>query len=268
MNISFIGAGNVVWHLAPALQAQGHQIKEIYSRTNESAEKLLERLGNGLIKNNLDFSESEADLFIISINDDVINEVSKRLIIPNERIIVHTSGSKPLEIIDLQVVNNKNQTYNQKVKKGVFYPLQTFSKNKRVDFQHIPFCIEANDEATAQVLFQLATQLSNSVHWIDSNQRRTLHVAAVFACNFTNHLLTLSQEILSNQALDFTLLKPLIQETFTKALLTNPPDAQTGPARRGDMQVINKHLTFLKDDPTKKEIYKILSDSILAYYKK
>jgi predicted short-subunit dehydrogenase-like oxidoreductase (DUF2520 family) len=152
------------------------------------------------------------------------------------------------------------------VNTGVFYPLQTFSKTKKVDFKDIPIFIESNNIDTEQVLMLLAKAISNKVSKIGSEERKALHVAAVFASNFTNHMLTLSKNIIEQNSLNFDVLKPLILETINKSLAVGPENAQTGPAKRGDLEILDKHLEFIKDDPALAEIYKVLSQHILDRY--
>jgi predicted short-subunit dehydrogenase-like oxidoreductase (DUF2520 family) len=193
-------------------------------------------------------------LFIIAITDDAIAEVSRQLPFSNE-LVVHTSGS-----VSMQAINNKNR-------QGVFYPLQTFSKAKYVDFKEIPICIEAQNEKDLLTLESVAKSISNSVYTINSEQRKALHVAAVFVSNFTNHLYQIGNKICIDNELSFDILKPLIQETANKILTLSPQESQTGPAKRKDTQTINAHLNFLTND-NQKEIYKLLTKSIIDNGKK
>lgn len=254
VNISFVGAGNVAWHLAQALEAAGHKILEVYSRRPLAAEALCERLYEANVKRDLDFSHTQAEILLLAVADDALEEVIDRLILPDYLIVAHTSGAKSIALFE-------QYPYNY----GVFYPLQTFSKGKAVAIEQVPFCIEAPDEIVRERLIVLARTLSRHVQLISSAQRRVLHVAAVFACNFANHLFTLSKDILDGESLSFDLLKPLIRETIEKALSIEPKLAQTGPAVRKDTQVITQHLDYLRHDPDKQRIYQILTESILNF---
>ncbi|OJJ20050.1 hypothetical protein BKI52_16385 [marine bacterium AO1-C] len=257
MNILMIGAGNVAWHLAPALEKAGHHISIVYSRQLENAQLLAQQLNNALATDQTDFRDVGADLALIAIKDDAIATIVKQLQLPNHTVIAHTSGNTPLQIFEHLPGNNDF---------GVFYPLQTFSKQKLVDFSSIPFCIEALNSSTETFLFDLAGQLSNSIHSVNSYQRKILHVAAVIACNFTNHLFAQSDHILQKEGLSFDLLKPLIQETVEKAMKNAPHKTQTGPAVRNDTRVIQDHLKYLKNNPSAYQVYETITESILLWY--
>jgi predicted short-subunit dehydrogenase-like oxidoreductase (DUF2520 family) len=250
--ISIIGSGNVAWHLSQALEDAGHSIQEVYSRNIKNAEKLAAKLYDAFATNDLDFSESQSQIFFIAVTDDALEQVLAEISIPEDSIIAHTSGTKSIEVFDLLFIN-----------KGVFYPLQTFSKTRRVPFEDIPICIEASSDATQKILTNVASTISKYLYYFDSEKRKVLHVSAVFACNFTNHLLAISKEILSTEGIDYSILNPLISETINKALEHDPKQMQTGPAIRKDVKVLQEHLKFLSADPDKKQIYKILSESIL-----
>ncbi len=254
--ISFIGSGNLAWHLAPALDNAGFVVKEVYSRNALHAEALTGRLYQAEVKATLDFSKSSSSVFIIAVNDSSISDIAKEIILPDNAVLAHTSGSVPLT--DLQFAATINI--------GVFYPLQTFTKSKKVDFKQTPIFIESNNQETEVALQMLAKAISNQVKKIGSEERKALHVAAVFASNFTNYMLTLSKEVMQKNGLEYDWLKPLIAETITKSLQLGPENAQTGPAMRGDLEILDKHFEFLKDDPSKAEIYKIISQHIIDRY--
>jgi predicted short-subunit dehydrogenase-like oxidoreductase (DUF2520 family) len=256
MNVSFIGSGNLAWHLAPALDNTDYPVKEVYSLHLPHAEALVERLYHAEAKSTLDFSSSPSAIFIIAVADDAISEIAQEIILPEGAILLHTSGSQPLEIL----------MFAATTRLGVFYPLQTFTKNKKVDFKEIPFFIESEDDETRKVMLGMANAISTKVHKISSEQRKALHIAAVFASNFTNHMLAISHDILSNHKLDFEWIKPLIAETVNKALSLGPDEAQTGPAKRGDLEILDKHLEFLQYDEMVSEIYKIISQHIVDRY--
>lgn len=256
MNVSFIGSGNLAWHLAPAFDNAGFIVKEVYSRNHRHAEALTGRLYQAEVKASLDFSTSDSTVFIIAVNDDSISEIAREIILPDDAVLAHTSGSVPLS--DLQFAATPNI--------GVFYPLQTFSKSKKIDFKSTPIFVESNNEETESVLLNLAKAISGQARVISSEERKALHVAAVFASNFTNHMLALSQKVMQENSLEFDWLKPLIVETLNKSLQLGPEAAQTGPARRGDLETLEKHMAFLQTDPDLSELYKIISQHIINLY--
>jgi len=255
-NVSFIGSGNLAWHLAPALDNTDFAVKEIYSPNAKNAAALVERLYQASTKSSLDFSSSTSQIFIIAVSDDVIQDIAQDIILPDDAILVHTSGSQPLSVLGYAATPNI----------GVFYPMQTFTKGKKVDFKEIPIFIEAEEPQTENVLMNMGKAISKKVFKTTSESRKALHVAAVFASNFTNHMLTLSKEILAEHKLDFELLKPLIIETINKSLSIGPENAQTGPARRGDLEILDKHMEFLQSDEARAEVYKIISQHIVDRY--
>jgi len=252
--ISFIGAGNIAWHLAPALDNVGFVVTEVYSRNRSHALALTERLYQAELKATLDFSTSKSAVFIITASDDAIEEIAQEIILPEHAILAHTSGSQPLSILQFAATPNI----------GVFYPLQTFTKSKKVDFGTIPIFIESNATEAQQLLTSIAKAISKKVERIGSTERKALHVAAVFASNFTNHMLSLSQNILQQNSMSFDLLKPLIVETINKALEIGPHNSQTGPAIRGDNNIISNHIEFLNEDEKLAELYQLITTSIVA----
>jgi predicted short-subunit dehydrogenase-like oxidoreductase (DUF2520 family) len=249
--VSFIGSGKVAWHLAKALHQKGFQIGEIYSRSTQNAQLLAQEVA-AKVNTNLDFTSQSPDLLLVAVSDNALAEVVGNLKIGKQTIVAHTSGS-----IGLEVFRKANYPY------AVFYPLQTFSKNRNLDFSKIPICLEANNEEIYIFLEKIAHKLSANVSRISSAQRKVLHIAAVFACNFVNHLLAISKNILDKEQLSFDLLKPLIQETITKALeAKHPKEVQTGPAVRGDNLVLQKHIAYLAENLQMQKLYKLLSESI------
>jgi predicted short-subunit dehydrogenase-like oxidoreductase (DUF2520 family) len=252
MKISFVGAGNVAWHLAQAFDKTNHQVLEVFSRDLKNAEKLCKRLYTAEPKKDLNFSTSKAEIIFLCVPDDAIQELAWHLKAKLNTILVHISGSKGLQ--QLQLFPNP---------KGVFYPLQTFTKQKAVNFKTIPICLEASDKQTEKVLETLAFSICDNVAFVDSNDRKTLHIAAVFACNFSNHLLSIAKGILEKEGLDFEILKPLIIETIDKALEVGPENAQTGPAIRKDIKVLEEHFKSLEYNPELQKLYKLMSDSII-----
>ena len=226
ISVLLVGKGNVATHLYTAFfKADGISVKQISSRKLENV--------------------TPADVTIIAVSDDVIAEVSSKI---KNTFVVHTSGSVSLN--DLK--NNSN--------KGVFYMLQTFSKDKEVDFSEIPFCLEATNEKEYQLLERLAKSIGIKIYTINSEQRKTLHVAAVFVNNFTNHLFKIGNDICKENNIPFEILQPLIKETFLKIQSLSPEKAQTGPAIRKDKKTIKNHLNLLNTG--QQEIYNILTKSI------
>lgn len=255
-NVSFIGAGNLAWHLAPALDNAGFVVKEVYSRNPMHAKQLTERLYQAEVKASLDFSTSHSEIFIIAVSDNAIEGIAQEIVLPDEGILLHTSGSQPLSLLGYAATPHI----------GVFYPLQSFSKSKRVDFKEVPIFIEADTGTASRVMHQMGHAISKKVSNISSSERKALHVAAVFASNFVNHMLTLSKEIMVENKLDFELLRPLIAETIQKAMAIGPEQAQTGPAVRGDLEILDHHLEFLSNDEAVAELYRMISQHIIDRY--
>tara|TARA_R110002051_G_scaffold89772_2_gene158274 strand:- start:2845 stop:3609 length:765 start_codon:yes stop_codon:yes gene_type:complete len=249
ISIVILGTGNVAKHLYEAFSAiDGVNIIQVVGR---SEQKLLAFSNRTQVSS--DFRDiKEADIYLIAVSDDAIGEVSVKLS-DKKGLVVHTSGSYPLDIL------STNQ------RKGVFYPLQSFTKGKKVDFKEIPICLEASQDDDLKLLDQLAHLISEKVFNISSEQRKTIHIAAVFVNNFTNHLYQIGNEICTEKNIPFELLYPLIQETANKISTLTPKEAQTGPARRGDMITVTNHLGLL-ENKTHKEIYSLLSNSIQKDY--
>lgn len=250
--ISFLGSGKVAWHLAQALENAGHYIEEIWSRNPSHAEELVDHLYAARTQAHLDFSNSKARIFIMCVSDAAVEEVARQLILPQGAILVHTSGTMPMELLQ-----PASPFY------GVFYPLQTFSRQRGVAFDEVPFCLEAVDEETLRHLYKLASGLSKKVYEIDSDKRKVLHLSAVFACNFTNHMLRISGEILNQADIDTQLLYPLITETIEKSMAVGPENAQTGPAVRRDDEVMATHIEQLEHQPKWAELYYLISQDII-----
>lgn len=254
--VSFIGAGNLAWHLAPALDNAGYPVREVCSASLKSSRALVNRLYQAEVKEDYDFSGSLSRYFIIAVPDDVISDIAREIILPENAILLHTSGAKPIDLL----------SYAASEHIGVFYPLQTFSKQKKVDLSHVPICIEAADNTTEDLLIAMGKAISKKVLKINSIDRKALHVAAVFACNFVNHFMKISEDILSGNKLDFSLLHPLIAETINKSFELGPGKSQTGPARRHDFETLDKHMEFLSKDDAVAEIYKVVSQHIIDSY--
>jgi predicted short-subunit dehydrogenase-like oxidoreductase (DUF2520 family) len=249
--IVVLGSGNVAQHLIHAIEANSNLLLvQAYARNPES---LLAILSKEKIITNL-HNLADADIYILAVSDNAIAEITKDLPFKN-RLVAHTSGSSGLDVI-----SNQNR-------KAVFYPLQTFSKSKDINFKEVPICLEAENNADLQILKEIASSLSKTVYEISSSQRKALHVAAVFANNFTNHLYSLAEEICINNNMDFAILRPLIAETSDKIKYLSPIQAQTGPAVRKDTATIAAHLQFIENNDTK-EIYKLLTKSIIDHVQK
>ncbi|HNP32477.1 MAG TPA: DUF2520 domain-containing protein [Flavobacterium sp.] len=251
IRVSIIGSGNVAQHLIQAFSKTADiELVQVLARTPKFVPNSVPTPKIVSDFNNL----KPVDLTIIAVSDNAIAQVSAQLPYQNQ-LVVHTSGS-----VAMEALNDKNR-------KGVLYPLQTFSKSKEIDFKSIPICIEAQNEADYKTLEAVAKSLSGSIHKINSKQRKSLHVAAVFVSNFTNHLYLIGSDICQENGLPFDILKPLIRETANKIETLSPIEAQTGPAKRKDTQTINEHLLFLTDE-NQKEIYKLLTKSIIDNGKK
>ncbi len=250
MRITLIGSGNVATHLGAAFKNAGHRIVQVYSRNEQNAALLAYHTGAEAISD-LNNINPETDIFIISVSDDAIAGMAEQLA-QYEKLITHTSGATDLYTL-LAFTDNA----------GVFYPLQTFSKTKEVDFRSVPLCIEGADDAIVKTLKELAQTISNNVYSISSAQRKTLHLAAVFACNFPNYLYGIAQELLAAQNIQFDLLRPLILETAEKVQEQFPADVQTGPAVRRDTKTMDAHIQQLKDEPELEQLYRLLSQGII-----
>jgi len=242
MKVVILGYGNVAAHLLGAFQnSKKTEVIQIYNRSKLT--------GNQLPEVTTQLSEiKEADVYLIAIPDDSIANFSEKLPFTN-RLVVHTSGS-----VAMTKLSEKNS-------KGIFYPLQTFTKDRVVDFKTIPICVEAEKESDLRLLHELGSCISEKIVEINSEERRRLHLGAVFVNNFTNHMYQISEEILAAKDLDFELLKPLLLETAHKMEAMSPLESQTGPARRDDQKTIEDHLHLLQDQHHK-EIYKTITKSI------
>lgn len=235
MKIDIIGQGNVATHLLRAFT----DVADV----------------RGVNSHTLAGKRSDADVTLIAVSDSAIAEVATRLAESGDGekggVVAHTSGSTPADVLC------HFRSF------GVFYPLQTFSRDIALDYSEIPFFIEANSAEAEDTLIKLAGKVSVNVHRADSAQRKAMHVAAVLACNFTNHLWALSDRLLHKSGMDFSMLRPLLKETLRKTEQHSPSECQTGPAARGDMEIIREHETMLADMPEIQQIYQLLSQSII-----
>lgn len=252
-NIAVIGTGNLAWHLAPALESAGHIVTEVYGRNIDKAARITSKLYAAEITDDLDFSESQAEIYILAVSDQAIPKVADSIILPEGSLLVHTSGSTPMDIL----------AYSSASYIGTFYPLQSFTISREVNFRTVPILYESDDKHALGILKTLTQSISSSSYYIKSRDRQALHIAAVFASNFTNHMLRLSEEILERQGLDFEMLKPLVLEQIDKSLEMGPEASQTGPAIRGDFSTLDQHYHFLNYREQIAEIYKLVSQDII-----
>lgn len=250
--IVLIGAGNVGTQLGRRFHACDLSVVQVYSRRLEKAEALARQI-DARATDQWSAIQTDADLYILAVPDDAIAGVAGQLrpVLKEQALVVHTSGATPTEAL---------QAFPRR---GVFYPLQTFSQDRTADFSNIPICVSASHPADEDQLEQLARTIGPKVYRIDDRKRAVLHVAAVFANNFANHCFQISYEILERENLPFELLQPLIQETARKIISRVPADMQTGPAKRGDEATIRRHLDYLeRTNSPYREIYRQLSDNI------
>ncbi len=252
MEIVIIGIGNVGSHLTKGFLETGSKVVQLYSRNSDKTKALASRYGIDLISDYKKLRKG-ADLYLLTVHDSAIKEVAQKVVpyIGPNALLAHTSGATPSTVF-------KDITDRY----GVFYPLQTFSKDLAVDFSNIPFCLDAVEEKDLIFFEKLARKLSPKVYRISDEQRAILHVAAVFVSNFTNHLAGIGKSIVEKEDISFDLLMPLLLESITKLQNITPKDAQTGPAIRGDRNTIERHLNYLERYPDYQNIYKLLSNSI------
>ena len=271
MKIVLIGAGNLATHLGKALHAAGHDMVQVFSRTMQSAETLASLL-DAEPRTDIAQVRDDADVYIFSVKDSAlvqlvaqlcrheadglgedgaVNALRKAKKGEHERVFLHTAGSMPMSVF-----KGMAQHY------GVLYPMQTFSKQREVDFSIIPCFVEANDEFAQKQIEGLAREISGRVYQLSSEDRKYLHLSAVFACNFANHCYAISQELLEEHGIPFDVMLPLINETAAKVHEMKPKDAQTGPAVRYDENVIGKQSKLLENHPHFKKVYDSMSKSI------
>lgn len=251
--ITFIGAGNVAWHLSQAFFNRGYRIEQVWSRTLDSARKLSQRVGAQAI-DTFDHLDRHDGIFIISLNDEALPQVIRNLRLPGN-LVLHTSGTIEMSALNTISANT-----------GVLYPLQTFTKGIPLEIQEVPVLIEASSAHHLEIVRSLAAAISKKVYTAGSEQRLKVHVAAVFANNYSNYMYTIASELLAGSGFNLDLLRPLIVETSRKTMDAEPENLQTGPARRGDIEVIRKHLDLLASKPEYAEIYRLLAWQIINKY--
>ena len=250
MNIVIIGSGNLATHLSLALKTAGETLTQVYSPTRQHAQELAAKLSCGSC-DHIDEIDKNADLYILSIKDDALSNLAATICHDRpEAVFIHTAGSVPMDIF---------KPYARRY--GVLYPMQTFSKHRQVDFRPIPCFIEGSDEQTLLQIRALAERISDKVVEADSAKRRQLHLAAVLACNLTNHCYRLAERVLQEAQIDWQLFLPLIDETAKKVSEMSPKEAQTGPMVRYDVNVMNRQIELLPDERTR-QIYRLMAESI------
>ena len=249
-NVAIIGSGNVAHHIGNAIKRTQNHIAGVYARNEKTGSRLAFELGCQHFSDITSIGD-EVDIIIIAVNDDAIAQVVAQIFYPG-KLVAHTSGTVRMEMLEAS-----------SDRFGVFYPLQTLHKDNKVNMAEVPLCIEANTNWGEGMLMELAASVSESVHLVNSEQRRTMHLAAVVACNFSNHLYAVAQDILEKDGLDLSLLKPLIIQTAQNIRKGDPKSLQTGPAVRGDDDVLKKHKAMLdKNNPDLLPIYELLTQSI------
>lgn len=248
MKIVIIGSGNVAYHLVKAFTENNIEISQVFGRNEKDLKEISDKFKVPFSKINL----ADADLYLICVSDSSVKEISK-IITKKNCLVAHTSGSLPKEILD------------GSFRKASFYALQTFSKSKNLDYKEIPFFVEAEDENDLEVLKNLALKISEKVMVSTYEKRKYIHLTAVFACNFVNHLFARAKEISDSQEIPFDYFLPLIKETTQKIEILEPKFAQTGPAIRNDERVLKLHEELITDEEQLK-IYKIMNESIKKMY--
>lgn len=254
-NVVLVGAGHVAFHLGQALKRSGNRLILLINRDARKGERMAFELG---CKFSSDFGviPDQADIVLIAVKDDAISEVASKIHCPG-KIVAHTSGSVPMSALG-----------DASDRLGVFYPLQTMHIESEVNMKEVPFCIEGNAKWNEGMLLELASSISDNVQVLSSEQRRITHIAAVFACNFTNHFYVLADEILQKNGMDLNILRPLIMKTATNINNGHPKELQTGPAKRNDTKVMQEHLALLEQvSPELKTLYKEVSESIIKMHR-
>ena len=251
--IVIIGSGNVAWHLSHALQKAGMPLNQVYSRNEAHARELADSLNVSYIS---DIQQIEdASVYLFAVSDSAIESIliSRQW---NNAILLHTAGS-----VNINVFAPFSENY------GVLYPLQSFTKDRELDITAIPFFIEANNAETKKLLNELAIKLSPKIYEIDSEARARIHLAAVFASNYTNYMITVASQLIEKESIAKEVFNPLLEETFKKAMQMGSLKAQTGPARRNNVAVLRKHEQMLSANPDWQKIYTFMAENIVKFYK-
>lgn len=251
-NIAIIGSGNVAYHIGKAIKRSQNRVCGIYARNENTGSRLAFELGCEYF-NDITKISDEVDIILIAVRDDAVVKIIAQIFYPG-KLIAHTSGRIGMEILEAA---------SDRI--GVFYPLQTMHKDSQIKMKEVPFCIEANTNRDESMLMDLAASISDNLHLVNSEQRRTMHLAAVVACNFSNHMYALADQILKKDGMDLSILQPLIIQTAANIKNGDPKSLQTGPAIRGDEEVIRKHEALLQaKNPELAKLYNLLTQSILS----
>ncbi len=251
--VALVGSGRLGGQLAVALEKAGHSVAEIYNPSEASASRLARKLYNSHLVNSLDFSASPCNLFILAVPDAVIAQVASEIVLPDDAVVVHTSGATPMNVLEVTAAEHF----------GIFWPLQSFSNAREANFQQLPIIIEASDDFALETLNKLASSIGAEPVFMEESERKNLHLAAVFASNFTNHMLRAAEHVLSRDGITIDILQPLVMETMRKAFELGPELAQTGPAAREDYNTIEAQAEMLEGDNSLQRIYRLLSQDII-----
>ena len=250
--IVIIGAGRLASHLGSAFYKQGLNMVQVYNRTEEKGKKLAGRIGTTFTADIHEITPN-ADIYILAVSDSVLVDLAAELRL-KDKLVVHTSGTMGMDVLTPISANI-----------GVFYPLQTFSSTRRIDFRKIPVCIEGNSGVSEQMLADLAGKITQRIYILSSDNRRFLHLGAVFTSNFTNFIYTITEELLKEHEIPFNLLEPLILQTARNIKYGDLFQYQTGPAIRGDTKVLEKHREMLSSYTDYLEIYNLITQNIIKH---
>ncbi|MEO9967537.1 MAG: DUF2520 domain-containing protein [Reichenbachiella sp.] len=256
IKVTIIGSGRVATHLAHAFHDNDVPVGEIFSRSLDRAKELSAHIPNSSATDSLDFAQSESKIFLLAIKDDAISRAVNKIKLPPGSTLFHTSGT-----VSMNVMANNIEYF------GVFYPLQTFASNRDIDFKRIPILIEANHPSALNQARELAKLVSQTVQEVKEAERQQLHVAAVFASNFTNRMLAAAKEILAETSLHKKILQPLVEQSIANVFEVGADQALTGPARRNDQTTIAKHLKLLESQPELADIYQRITHMIITKYR-
>jgi predicted short-subunit dehydrogenase-like oxidoreductase (DUF2520 family) len=250
--IALIGAGKLATNFAFTLKKRGYTILQVFNRSREAGTDLANKVSADYIEDLHDLT-LKADLYALAVSDAALPEISDKILL-NDQLIIHFSGSA-----DISILQNCSLNY------GILYPPQTFTKKRTAGFINVPLCIEANSDESEQKLIDFASSFSKNINKVNSRQRKTIHLSAIFASNFTNFMYAIAEDILNREDLTMKILEPLIEKTKANAMRKNVFSLQTGPAIREDLELIKSHLAILSGRPEFREIYELISKSIIQY---
>ena len=253
--ISFAGAGRVAGALCREMFRSGIKIRQIVSESVSDGKPLADEC-MAVWSSELSFDDNN-HVVIVAVPDHKLKDVLSAIKCSENCVVAHTAGSYGLDVFPAGIK-----------RKGVFYPLQTFSKGRAVDFKNLPFLLESSDKESGDILSNLAVTIGGKVHYTDSGKRKMVHLAAVFFNNFTNYMVTAGSEIANRADISPDIFEPLIRETIFKALENGPERSQTGPAVRNDINTIEMHLKLLSFSPELQNLYREITDSIIRHYTK